>query len=119
MTEHGLANSRNREGESVSIKEALSRHAGQWVLMRVTKLGERQEPEAGQILGAWPPGRKSEKAISREFARLARSPDRPDEPYYLFEARLPGSPQPPLEATGDLVARVVAVIGERGAGRRR
>lgn len=51
------------------------RHAGQWILMRVTEFNDHEEPAAGHIVGTWAPGKQGEKTISRKFARLAHSPE--------------------------------------------
>ena len=103
----------------VSVDEAAGLHPRQWILMTVKHFDAHDRPVAGEIIGAWPPSEDSERAISREFARLARAVDGPGDAYYLFEASQTGVAQEYHEATGRLVARLATVIGERRARRRR
>ncbi len=68
------------EIETLTIDEIERRHSGQWVLVRVTKMGERRQALAGQVLvsGA---RRTVYKRLAKVFAHAT-----PEAPYFVFSA---------------------------------
>ena len=106
--------------EIVSVDDMMAQHAGQWVLMKVREFDKHHNPAFGELVGRWLPSKESEKVIVRTFSQLRRSSERPDESYYLFQVPLGGeSGLESREASGELVARVTAVIGGHRARRPR
>lgn len=68
---------------AVTVKEATSRHADHWILMRVTEFTERGQPAAGQIMAV----SRSDRGVWNRFVKLHTAAEQQaGASYYIFQA---------------------------------
>jgi hypothetical protein len=74
------------DGELMTVKEAIAKFHGEWVLMKVTAYDEDHWPSEGYVIAHSPERGKISKALALEPPRGSLPPDVPRLRYYPFLA---------------------------------
>lgn len=73
-------------GTLMTVKEAIARFHGEWVLMKVTEYDEDHWPSEGYMIAHSPDRGDISAAVALEPPRGTLPPDTPRRPYYVFLA---------------------------------
>jgi len=101
-------------GPPASMSDIIVTYPDEWILLRVTAYDEHRFPSEGYVVGHWPATKASDRQISRVLEQVLSTPDKPEMPYYLFQAC-------DRVRSGDELRRVLAAAaaGEGAVGARR
>jgi len=69
-----------------SIDEAIVRHYGQWILMKITGFDEYHEPVKGLVLAHSDSRDEMSRVLALQPPRPSGPPEPPYAPYYTFKA---------------------------------
>ncbi len=70
----------------LSLDEIADLYPGETILLRVTAWDEDKIPSHGEVAGHWPPGKKSDRLVSKAFSNALREARRTHDHYFLFQA---------------------------------
>ncbi len=114
--EQSLPANYQADGELMTVKEAITRFYGEWVLMKVTEYDEDHWPSEGYVIAHAPEREEISKALALEPPRGSLPPDVPRLRYYPFLAypRVRSGPEY-RAATAEFFSKLLTAYASDGA----